>query len=266
MQRQATHWIRTATITAALALCVTGAFGEEKQTTESDRVTKMFKLEHVDPDSVRELLSHLPASLQSDSELGFLVVYGAPSTVEFVEKAVKQLDVPSIRVRVPIRSENRNVEITAYLLGASRAADSGSEVAPLLRPVVGQLRERFPYQGYRLLETTSLRLRPRPRETSNISGLIPDLAVEGADPASYGFSVRLNTIQATSSGHTISVNEVMLVAQIPVRKSTGSLTSSQIRIQTQMDLPAGKTVVVGKAGVQGVVDGIFLVLQANIVD
>ena len=122
-----------------------------------------------------------------------------------MEKAVKQLDVPSAR---PARSENRNVEITAWLVGASRAGDSGSEIPPLLRPVIGQLRERFPYQGYRLLETTSLRLRPRPRETSNISGLIPDLAVEGADPASYGFSVRLNTIQATSSGHTISVNEV----------------------------------------------------------
>ena len=263
MQRQATIWIRTAMIMAALALCVTSAFGEEEQTSRSDRVSKMLKLEHVDPDSVRELLGYLPATLKSDPELGLLVVHGEPSTVEFVEKAVKQLDVPSAR---PARYENRNVEITAYLLGASRAADSGSEIPPLLRPVVTQLRERFPYQGYRLLETTSLRLRPRPRETSNISGLIPDLAVEGADPASYGFSVRLNTIQATSSGHTISVNEVTLAAQIPVRKSTGSLTSSQIRIQTQMDLPAGKTVVVGKAGVQGVIDGIFLVLHANVVD
>lgn len=263
MQRQATLWIRTAIIMATLALCASGAFGEEKQTPESDPVTKILKLEHVDPDSVPKLLGHLPVRLRSDSELGILLVHGPLSTVEFVEKAVKQLDASSAR---SARSENRNVEITAWLVGASRAGDSGSEVPPLLRPVIGQLRERFPYQGYRLLETTSLRLRPRPRETSNISGLISDLAVEGADPASYGFSVRLNTIQATSSGHTISVNEVMLVVQIPVRKSTGSLTSSRIQIQTQMDLPAGKTVVVGKAGVQGVIDGIFLVLQANIVD
>ena len=262
MQRQATIWIRTAIIMAALALCSSGAFGEEKQAPESDPVTKMIKLEHVDPQRVNKLFGNL-VSVRPDSELGLLVVHGEPSTVEFVEKAVKQLDVPSAR---PARYENRNVEITAWLVGAKRAADSGSEIPPLLRPVVTQLRERFPYQGYRLLETTSLRLRPRPRETSNVSGLIPDLAVEGAEPTSYGFSVRLNTIQATSSGHTISVNEVMLVAQIPVRTSTGSLTSSQIRIQTQMDLPAGKTVVVGKAGVRGVVDGIFLVLHANIVD
>lgn len=260
MQRQATLWIRTAIIMAALALCASGAFGEEKQTPESDWVTKMIKLEHIDPNSVDDLFRNIPVSVRTDSQLGLLVVHGDPSTMEFVEKTVKQLDVPSAR------PENRNVEITAWLVGASRAGDSGSEVPPLLRPVIGQLRERFPYQGYRLLETTSLRLRPRPRETSNISGLISDLAVEGADPASYGFSVRLNTIQATSSGHTISVNEVMFVVQIPVRKSTGSLTSSRIQIQTQMDLPAGKTVVVGKAGVQGVIDGIFLVLQANIVD
>ncbi len=259
MQRQATLWIRTAIIMTALALCASGAFGEEKQTPEGDWVTKMLKLEHINPNSVYELLRNLPVSLRTDSELGLLVVHGPPSMVEFVEKTVKQLDVPS-------RSENRNVEITAYLVGASRAGDSGSEVAPLLRPVVGQLRKRFPYQGYRLLETTSLRLRPQPQEPSLISGLIPDLAVEGADPASYEFNVRLNAIQPTPSGHTISFNEIALRARIPVRTSAGSLTDSRIQIQTQMDLPAGKTVVVGKAGVQGVVDGIFLVLHANVVD
>ena len=264
MQRQTPIWIRTAIIMAALALCVSGAFGEEKQTSRSDRVSKMLKLEHVDPDSVRELLGHLPATLRSDPELGFLVVHGVPSAVEFVEKAVKQLDVPSIRV--PIRSENRNVEITAWLVGASRTGDSGSKAPPLLRSVFGQLRERFPYQGYRLLETASLRLRPQPQEPSRISGLIPDLAVEGASPASYQFTVRLNAIQSTSSGHTISADYVRLEAKIPVRTSAGSLNYSQMQIQTQMALPAGKTVVVGKAGVQGVVDGIFLVLQANIVD
>ncbi len=258
MQRQATLWIRTAIIMAALVLCASGAFGEEKQTPESDWVTKMIKLEHIDPNSVDDLFRNIPVSVRTDSQLGLLVVHGDPSTMEFVEKTVKQLDVPSAR------PENRNVEITAFLVGATRAGDSGSEVAPLLRAVVAQLRERFPYQGYRLLETASVRLRPR--KMSSISGSIPDLAVEGADPATYEFNVRLNAIQPAPSGHTISVNEVGLAAQIPVRTSTGSLTGSRIRIQTQMDLPAGKTVVVGKAGVQGVVDGIFLVLQANTVD
>lgn len=264
MQRQATIWIRTAIIMATLALCVTGAFGEEKQAPESDPVTKMLKLKHVDPARVRELLRHLPASLRSDSELGFLVVHGDPSTVEFVEKSVKQLDVPS--VRMPIRSENRNVEITAWLVGASRAGDPGSEVPPLLRPVVAQLRERFPYQGYRLLETASLRLRSLSRERGRISGLIPALAVEGADPATYEFIVRLNAIQSTTSGQTISINEVGLAAQIPVRTSERSTHIEDIGIHTQINLPVGKTVVVGKAGVRGVVDGIFLILQANVVD
>ena len=262
MQRQATLWIRTAIIMAALALCATGAFGEEKQTPGSDWITKMLKLEHIDPNSVRDLLQKIPVSLQTDSELGLVVVHGPPSTVAFVEKTVKQLDVPSARPT----NTNRNVEITIYLVGASRAGDSGSEVAPLLRPVVEQLRERFPYQGYQLLETASLRLRSRSRERSRISGLIPDLAVEGTAPASYEFFARLNAIQSTPSGNTISANQVSLTARIPVRTSEGSSTISQIQIQTQMDLPAGKTVVVGKAGVQGVVDGIFLVLHANVVD
>ncbi|MDE0164599.1 MAG: hypothetical protein OXH92_17925 [Bryobacterales bacterium] len=265
MQKQATLWIRTAIIMAALVLCASGAFGEEKQTPESDWASKMIKLEHINPSSVYDLFRRLPGNLQTDSELGLMVVYGPPSTLEFVEEAVKQLDVPSVR---PAQSKNRNVEITAWLVGAGRAGDSGSDVAPLLRPVIGQLQERFPYQGYRLLETTTLRLRSRTRsrEPSRISGLIPDLAVEGASPASYEFSVYLNAIQSTSSGHTISADYVWLEAKIPVRTSAGSLNYSQIQIQTQMALPAGKTVVVGKAGVQGVVDGIFLVLQANIVD
>ena len=76
MQRQATIWIRTAIIMAALASCVTGAFGEEKQAPEIDPVTKILKLEHVDPDSVPPLLGHLPVRLRSDSELGLLVIHG----------------------------------------------------------------------------------------------------------------------------------------------------------------------------------------------
>ena len=223
----------------------------------------MIKLEHVNPSSVRELLSHLPASLQTDSELGLMVVHGPPSTLEFVEKAVKQLDVPSARpcaVQEPKRGNHR------LLVGASRTDDSGSEVPPLLRPVVTQLRERFPYQGYRLLETASLRLRTRSRERGSIAGLIPDLAVEGTAPASYGLRVHLNAIQSTPSGQTISINEVDLAARIPVRTSERTSIQMDIGIETQIDLPVGKTVVVGKAGVRGVVDGIFLVLHANIVD
>lgn len=263
MQRQATHWIRTAIIMAALTLCASGAFGEEKQTPEGVWVTKMIKLEHIAPNRVQGLFGHLPGSLKTDSELGLLVIHGPPSTVEFIEKTARQLDAPSAR---SVRSENQNVEITAWLVGAGRAGDSGNDSVPLLRPVVEQLRERFPYQGYQLLETITLRLRSRSRERSSLSGVIPDLAVEGADPATYAFNVRLNAIQPAPGGHTISVNEVRLAAKIPVRTSERSLTHSQVHITTQMDLPVGKTVVVGKAGVRGVVDGIFLVLQANVVD
>ena len=263
MQRQATLWIRTATITAALALCASGAFGKEKQVPESEWASKMIKLEHINPSSVYDLFQRLPGNLQTDSELGLMVVYGPPSTLEFVEEAVKQLDVPSAR---PAQSKNRNVEITAWLVGASRTDDSGSEIPPLLRPVVTQLRERFPYQGYRLLETASLRLRTRSRERGSIAGLIPDLAVEGTAPASYGLRVHLNAIQSTPSGQTISINEVDLSARIPVRTSERTSIQMDIGIETQIDLPVGKTVVVGKAGVRGVVDGIFLVLHANIVD
>ena len=265
MRRQATLWIRTANIMAALVLCASGAFGEEKQVPESEWASKMIKLEHINPSSVYDLFRRLPGNLQTDSELGLMVVYGPPSTLEFVEEAVKQLDVPSVR---PAQSKNRNVEITAWLVGAGRAGDSGSDVAPLLRPVIGQLRERFPYQGYRLLETASLRLRTRSRERGSIAGLIPDLAVEveGADPASYVFRVHLNSIQPSPSGQTISINELALRANIPVRTSERQWHHKEIGIETQIDLPVGKTVVVGKAGVRGVVDGIFLVLHANIVD
>lgn len=263
MHRQATIWIRTAIIMAALVLCVTGASGKEKQVPESEWASKMIKLEHINPSSVYDLFRRLPGNLQTDSELGLMVVYGPPSTLEFVEEAVKQLDVPSAR---SAQSKNRNVEITAWLVGAGRAGDSGSEVTPLLRPVIGQLRERFPYQEYRLLETTSLRLRSRSRERSSIAGLIPDLAVEGADPASYVFRVHLNSIQPSPSGHTISINELALRANIPVRTSERQWHHKDIGIETQIDLPVGKTIVVGKAGVRGVVDGIFLVLHANIVD
>lgn len=264
MQRQGMHRIRIVILIATLALmCTTPSLADEKQEEEpnkkQDWVTKMIKLEHVDPNNVHALLRNLPVNLQNDPGLGVMIVHGAPSMVEFVEKTVRELDVPSKR------PEAGNVEITAYLLGASRAAESGGNIIPILGGVVAELRRRFPYDGFRLLETTSLRLRPRSRDHGRISGLIPDLAVEGANPASYELSMQLSSIRATPGGHHISMRYVTLEARVPVQTSGGSVFTN-IKVQTQMDMQAGKTVVVGKAGVQGVVDGIFLILQANVVD
>ena len=271
MQRQTSHPIRIVILIATLALlCINPGRADEKEKDDHNNqqgwVTKMIKLEHVDPDNVYSLLMSLPVKLRIDSELGFMVVYGAPAMVEFVEKTVEELDVPSERFDAGDRPEARNIEITAYLLGASRSSEAGSNVIPLLEGVVAELRRRFPYEGFRLLETTSIRLRPGSRDSSGISGLIPDLAIEGANPATYNLAMRLRSVRSTRDGHDISMRHVALQAHLPVPTAGGKHTYTNLNIETQLDMQAGKTVVVGKAGVQGVVEGIFLILQATVVD
>jgi len=259
MQTHTTLPIRIAIIiTVALALSGSVAWAQEKQQSTDGWITKTLKLQHIGVGRFHDLLDKVPGTLERDGELGLLIVYGPPGTVRFVEETVAKVDVP------PEKVENRNVEFTAYLLGASRASEAGGEIPSMLGPVVQELRRRFPYDGFRLLETTLLRLRPR--ENGKIGGVIRDLALEKADPARYELSIVLESVRPSGSGYAISLNNVRLDATIPVLRPGGSVTQAGLQILSKMDMQAGKTVVVGKAGVQGVVDGIFLVLQANVVE
>ena len=247
-------------------VCAQTVVGQEEKETRDDWRTESFRTQHVNVQKLRQLFGNLPGSLRHDEELGILVVHAPPQTMSFIQETIAELDVPARRPTNPA-----NVEITAYLLGASRQTFEHSEMISTLQPVVKELRERFPYQGYRLLESTVLRARSH--SGGEASGVIPGFlpAQAGANPATYRLEVDLKAILPRSGKSTVSLGGIRLSMRVPIVTSPEGAERLQfyyqeIGINTDLDIPEGETVVVGKAGVQGAADGIFLILQANVVD
>jgi hypothetical protein len=187
----------------------------------------------------------------------------------FVQETITTLDV------LPLEAPRKpTVEFTGWLLGASRQPATAEDVAmmpSLLQPVVKELQDKFPYGSYRVLDSVLIRVRVRERGV--VEGLIPDFLPQPLDTANYMLSLQLGDVTPSENKSRIELRHVELRGQVPIVMSQEGTPTQQVRtsrvsfkIQTTMAIREGETVVVGKAGVQGAVDGIFLVLRAEVVD
>ncbi len=271
--RKATSVTALVTLFAiVLALVASPLVGQEKpKETGPGWITQSFKVQHVELDRLRDLFWNLPGSTRVDDELGLLIAHAPEQTMQFIQETIAKLDVPSLEA-----PQKPTVEITGYLLGAGRQPAEAEDVAmmPLaLQPVVKELQEKFPYGSYRVLDSTIIRVRAH--ESGQTQGLIPNFLPEplSAHTARYDLIVALGGITPSGDRRGIELRQVQLQGRIPIVVSPAGTPPQQVttnhadfRINTAMDIREGETVVVGKAGVQGAVDGIFLVLKAKVVD
>jgi len=268
--RKATSVTALVTLFAiALLLVASPLSGQEKaEETEPGWITKSFQVKHVKVEQLHSLFQNLPSKLRSDRELGILVVYAPPQTMAFIDDTIAQLDVPA---QEP--ASQSNVKLTVYLLGGTRQESTDSEVIPVLEPVVNELRQRFPYHSYRLLESAVLRLRSNSKgeASGTIPGFLPDQ--HSSTPTLYTIRADLRGVSTGVRERKISLGGFSLSIRLPIITSLKGtppertqLQYQDIGIDTQLDIREGETVVVGKAGVQGTVDGVFLILRADLVD
>lgn len=256
----------------ALLAVATPLAGQEKaKETGPGWITQSFKVQHVSLDKLRTLFRDLPGSTRTDNELGLLIVHAPEQTMSFVQETIAKLDVPSVEApRKP------TVEFTGYLLGAGREPPTAEDVAMMpavLQPVVKELQDKFPYKSYRLLESTTIRVRAH--EQGQVDGLIPRFLPEPlrGQPANYNLLVDVGGVRPRADGSEIELRQVVLVGQVPIVISPEgtppqqtSISKAGFTVRTTLAIREGQTIVVGKAGVQGIVDGIFLVLRADVVD
>ena len=256
-------------LVVVLFLVAAPLLGQEKvKETGPGWITQSFKVQHISLGKLRTLFRDLPGSTRTDSELGLLIVHAPPQTMSFVQETIAKLDVPSLEApRKP------TVEFTGYILGAARQPLTGEDVAmmpPVLRPVVKELQNKFSYRSYRVLDSTIIRVRAGERGV--VEGLIPNFLPQPLNmhTANYGLTLTLGSVVPSGDNSTIALRHVELGGQVPIVMSPEGTPSPQVgisrvsfKIQTTMAMREGETVVVGKAGVQGAVDGIFLVLRLD---
>jgi len=220
---------------------------------------------------IRDLLAGSNVVVSSDND--HLVLSGPKEAVAGFEEIIKQLDVPP-----PLPPAKKNIETTVYMIIASAQPGNGTLPAAL-DPVMTQLKSLFTYKGFRLLE--SFVLRSRSGEHGDTNGFLPagDSNLPPGTKTVYGFHFDHGTVD-TSAEHVIRYDRLRLNLRVPVATGTfGSAagtgtppvstqyTFMEASISTDLDVPEGKKVVVGKtSAVEGRDDALILVISAKVVD
>ncbi len=238
-------------LTAWLALCFCGAIGAQ------ERVQRVITIKNGNLGGIlrtmRELLPGSEMLVSSDNE--HLILVGKKETVAGFEEIVKQLDVPP--------AARNNVETTAYMVIAS-LQPTNAGVPAELDPVIAQLKSIFPYKGFRLLD--SFVLRSRNGERGETSGFVATPNDRGKIQYTCQFTrVRIDN---ADSGKVVRYDHLSLHVNSPNgTNAKGEPSYAVAGLQTDVDVPEGKKVVVGKTGaVEGSDTALILVISAKVVD
>ena len=133
-----------------------------------------------------------------------------------------------------------------------------------LDPVVTQLKGLFPFKGYRLLD--SFVLRSRSGLGAEASGFVPSPQMAGAT-ISYQARFGKATVDGTEKGRLVRFNALKLGMRVPVPAGSNQFNYLDVGINTDVDVPEGKKVVVGKtSAVEGADGALILVISAKVVD
>jgi hypothetical protein len=197
--------------------------------------------------------------LVSNSDDEHLILSGPKDAVAGFEEIIKQLDVAPVA--------KKNIETTVYMVVASAQPASGPAMPTELDPVVKQLKGVFNYKGFRLLD--SFVLRSRDTEKGDTNGFVPplDTNVPASAKITYQFRYSRVSLDGSETNRVIRYDNLRLEIKLPISSGGGQFNYMGAGISTDVDVPEGKKVVVGKtSAVEGPDSALILVISAKVVD
>jgi hypothetical protein len=244
-----------------IALVCSGTICAQFASTEG-RVQRVISIKNGNLGGIlRTIQALLPNTsvLVTSSDNEHLILSGPKDTVSGFEEIIKQLDVAPVT--------KKNIETTVYMVVASAQASNGATMPADLDPVVKQLKGVFSYKSFRLLD--SFVLRSRDTEKGNTSGFVPPM--EGSAPAGskiiYQFGYNRVSLDGTETNRVIRYDRLSLGIKVPVSGVGIQFSYVEAGISTDVDVPEGKKVVVGKtSAVEGADSALILVISAKVVD
>jgi hypothetical protein len=225
-----------------------------------DRLQKVVTIKNGNRNGILHTLQELAPTnsmVISTSDNDHLILSGPKDSVAGFEEIIKQLDVPAV--------VKKDVETTVYMIVASMQAGNAAPLTPDLDPVVKQLKNIFNYKSFRMLE--SFVLRSRDGERGQTNGFLPPLeAIPAGYKISYQFEYNKVSIDGVDNARVAHFDHLKLGIRVPisVRDQVSPVDAS---ISTDVDVPEGKKVVVGKtSALEGSDGALILVISAKVVD
>jgi len=191
-------------------------------------ISKMITMKNNVPTSTLQALCIFHAEVVPQSTLHVLSIRAPKELMSAIEDAVMRLDTPQAGLK--------SVELTVHVLVASDQDETLRPVPASLKPVVDQLKTVLTYKQFFLVDTLLGTLIDRSKVYLN--GDIRGLRMSNTTPAlpldtSYQFQANLSIENADQSSALVRLSGLIF--------SMGSIS-----ISTQVDVPPGKQVVVGK--------------------
>jgi hypothetical protein len=189
--------------------------------------TKIYTIRYVDTNELGRALSMFRAQMSANPSLHVLSVRAPKEILPAIEDAIKRLDVPQ-----PDRVTNG--ELTVFVLMASDQSDPGSNLPASLQPVVAQLKGVLNYRSYQLVETLLARVTNSSRRL-NLGGTLQGVRPVASEPVGYTLTADQTTVQnPTGKSPTLYLLNM-------------NFNLGNINIGTNVEIPQGQQVVVGKA-------------------
>ena len=211
-------------------------------------VQRIYQVQHADIGELYRLVSTRPGAGQSpvfavSDSLRVITVFGTESEVNSIVENLKALDVPASGAQ----AEPRSVEITMHILIAAQQGDlPGAPVPDVLAPATAELTRALGPHQFRLLETGIVRTRAGGRGvvSQGAAGALGRYDIQFGSPQIAGRSIVLPEFQFT------------LLASSDVKPL--------MRIATNVELEAGKSLVIGKTGIDESGKSVVLVFTGRL--
>lgn len=226
---------------------------------------KLFEVKYASVEALAGMLNELRQGSSPDravAQPGLHAVEVEAYSAAFLQSAedlVRRFDVPEMSVE-----QNRDFEIVAHILAASRSPSAGLALPKELEDTARQLKETFGYTDVVLVDSAIEHCREG-REAftkGNVSGLSDGTT----QPSSYEMTHRIARYESGAKRGSVTLYGFqfkMRLAYLPAGQTAGPTQWQDVTFQTDLNIPEGQSVVVGKSKIGTEDKSLVLVLQVR---
>jgi len=230
------------------------------------RQVKVFDVKYASVDALSGMLNDLRRGSSPDkaipqSGLHAIAIEAYSSAfLQSAEELIQRFDVPEMNV-----AQNHDFEIVAHVLAASRTPITGDAVPKELEDGARQLKETFGFTDVKLVDSVVEHCREgRDAFTKgNVSGLS-----EGTvPPSTYEMAHRVVRYEPGAKKGSVTLYGFQFklrLAYMPAGQTTGQAQWQDVTFQTDLNIPEGQSVVVGKSKIGTEDKSVVLVLQVRV--
>lgn len=225
---------------------------------------EIVRIEHANVEDLPPVLRIFNVAAEAHPNLGILTLQGPPDKVAAAAAAARELDVPP--------APTPNLDVTVFVLGASKTKALTGTIPPELAEVARQLKEVFGFRGVDLIDSVGVRVLNR--GGGGIQGILSPAEGVPALPYRFGFNHAALVDRAEGepsirlSGFHFEAATQHLLASMPANLQDPAAPPAdfQTELATDVEVRAGQTAVVGRAATAGGRDGLILVVRARVLD